>query len=107
MVSNACEFIKLCGKNLRVHLKIFSSDNVEGENKEEFPDRAGSWVDAESLLKCFERIGFCEKVVHCNKTCAEMEETFNELARVDYSNVDCVVVAILTYGEKPDKLKGK
>ncbi|XP_046861015.1 caspase-7-like isoform X3 [Xenia sp. Carnegie-2017] len=86
--------------------RLIIINNVEGENKDVFPDRAGSWVDAESLLKCFERIGFCEKVVHCNKTCAEMEETFNELARVDYSNVDCVVVAILTYGEKPDKLKG-
>ena len=82
-------------------------DNFAGNGK--FPYRVGSGHDVGKLQACFKNLGFLHTEDDCktNLKGHQMWECFRTWAEDwDYSNVDCVVIAILTHGSSGDQLLG-
>lgn len=82
-------------------------DNFTGDHT--FTTRRGGGHDVGKLATCFKYLGFAHD--H-NNDCKsdlssdEMRTWCKKLAEKNYSDADCVVVAILTHGESPDLLQG-
>ena len=82
-------------------------DNFAGNGK--FPARVGGGHDVGNLETCFKRFGFRHAQDDCkaNLKAHEMWDWFRTWAEEgDYSEVDCVVIAILTHGSSGDLLLG-
>ena len=79
-------------------------------NNEEFTEtslkyRSGSSIDAHKLKDLFNYLGFVTQC-HNNKTRIEMRQVLNDVAGLDHSNYDCLIVTILTHGDYGDVLYG-
>ena len=82
-------------------------DNFAGNEK--FPPRMGGGYDVGNLQTCFKRLGFRHTDDDCkaNLKAYEMWDLFRTWAQgSDYTEVDCVVIAILTHGLSGDRLLG-
>ena len=67
-------------------------------------DRKGTDIDATALEKLFTYLGFYTKRFD-NLTAKQMKDELTEVSKLDHRNYDCLMVAILTHGEK-DELYG-
>ena len=81
-------------------------------NNEKFRQRAlrqrlGTNKDAENLQKLFTWLGFDTKLPYKDLTGKEMGQTLEDVARMDHSNYDCLMVAILSHGKARDIVSGK
>ena len=67
--------------------------------------RSGTNIDAENLWSIFNYLGFVTHRYN-NKTHIEMRSILNDVAAMDHSKYDCLMVAILTHGDYGDLLYG-
>ena len=67
--------------------------------------RFGTSVDAHNLENLFHYLGFVTQC-HSNKTHIEMRQLLYDVAAMNHSNYDCLVVTILTHGDYGDVLYG-
>ena len=79
-------------------------------NNEEFTEtsfkyRSGSSIDAHRSQDLFNYLSFITQC-HKNKTHIEMRQILNDVAGMDHSNYDCLIVTILTHGDYGDVLYG-
>jgi hypothetical protein len=61
------------------------------------------------LTTCFDELGFVHDPVNdckSNLTCEEMKYYCELWAKQNHSDVDCIILAILTHGAHPDQLQG-
>ena len=85
----------------------FFLDNFAGNKK--FPYRVGGGRDVGNLQTCFKDLGFHHADDDCktNLKAHQMWDWFHTWAvERDYTEVDCVVIAILTHGLSGDLLLG-
>ena len=69
--------------------------------------RLGTNEDAENLQKLFTWLGFDTKLPYKDLTGKEMGQTLEDVARMDHSNYDCLMVAVLSHGKAGDIVNGK
>lgn len=69
--------------------------------------RVGTNEDADSLQKLFSWLGFDTRPTYKDLTGRQMRQTLKDIACVDHSNYDCLMVAILSHGGKGDVVCGK
>lgn len=67
-------------------------------------DRKGTDIDATALEKLFTYLGFYTKRFN-DLTVKQMKDKLIDVSKIDHKKYDCLMVAILTHGEK-DKLYG-
>ncbi|ETN62297.1 caspase short class [Anopheles darlingi] len=68
-----------------------------------FPPREGNRVDCDQLSEMLEKFGFDVHIYHDYKL-AEIKDVTSKVAQLDHSDNDCLLVAVLTHGEKGDYL---
>ena len=73
--------------------------------KVSFKSRSGSSIDAQKLGELLNYLGFVTQH-HKNKTHIEMRQILNDVAGMDHSKYDCLIVTILTHGDYGDVLYG-
>ena len=73
--------------------------------KVSFKSRSGSSIDAQKLGELLNYLGFVTQC-HNNKTHIEMRQILNDVAGIDHSKYDCLIVTILTHGDYGDVLYG-
>ena len=79
---------------------------INNENfKTLLKSRSGTNKDAHNLQNLFNYLGFVTQC-HNNKTHIEMRQILNDVASMDHSKYDCLMVAILTHGDYGDLLYG-
>lgn len=78
--------------------------------------RTGTNVDSDNLAKVLKSLGFKVSILH-NNTSSDILRTIQQIAEIDHSDHDCLLIAVLTHGElgmlyakdthyKPDNLWG-
>ena len=74
---------------------IINNKNFKCNSKED--TRTGTDVDAAALVRLFTYLGFWTK---CYKdlTAHQMRDTLKDVAELDHTHYDCLLVAILTHG---------
>ena len=63
----------------------------------DLPDRMGSEIDAKNLSKLFSDLGFNVKLVY-DASVEKMKESVLDLAHTDHTNMDCLIVCLLSHG---------
>ncbi|KAL1139365.1 hypothetical protein AAG570_006349 [Ranatra chinensis] len=86
----------------RGYATIFNHD----EFSHDMPTRKGSHIDVQQLTNILEMLHF-EVKVYNNLDCEKIREVLNELASMDHSDCDCLLVAVLTHGLKSNYLYAK
>lgn len=61
--------------------------------------RNGTEVDGKALVECFDELGFQLDVIS-DGTRLEIMQRLHQLAAEDHSNADCLVVCILSHGDR-------
>ncbi|CAH1405548.1 unnamed protein product [Nezara viridula] len=61
-------------------------------------DRAGTQEDCYNLRKCFELLGF-NVTVYQDLEIKEFMQKIEKIAELDYSDMDCLVICVLSHGE--------
>ena len=79
---------------------IINNKNIYGKNK-----RDGAEEDAKTLQGLFEYLGFTVQL-YDDLPAAEMEHVLRQVAASDHKGYNCLLVAILTHGEKMEKVYG-
>ena len=77
---------------------INNKDFLASSGMEKYP-RKGTDVDADSLYSLFCALKF-ETDVYKNQTSEQIINIFDDYAKMDHSNYDCIICAILTHGEE-------
>jgi len=65
----------------------------------EMPTRSGTDQDAASIEKTFTKLGFTVRLEH-NKSATDMRDILGAIAKIDYSDADCLVCCLLSHGEE-------
>ncbi|KAF6022796.1 CASP7 [Bugula neritina] len=73
-------------------------NNEEFDPDLEITDRPGSRKDEQSLIETFYFLGFEEVLVRRNLNAEPMVSFLKEVAKRDFTNSDCVMVAVLSHG---------
>ncbi|XP_035795887.1 caspase-like isoform X2 [Anopheles albimanus] len=68
-----------------------------------FPPREGNRVDCDQLTEMLQKFGF-DVHIYCDYKLAEIKDVTSKVAQMDHSDNDCLLVAVLTHGEKGDYL---
>jgi len=80
---------------------------INNESFETLPNRTGTEADGKNLTELYNFLGFFTNGYHFkNKTKAEMRRILIGIAEMDHTNMDCLMVAILTHGGNGDMLYG-
>ena len=74
---------------------IINNKTFRGDKK----DRKGTDIDASALKKLFTYLGFYTKCFN-DLTAKQMKDELTEISKIDHKKYDCLMVAILTHGEK-------
>ena len=86
----------------RIRGKVFIINNETFENKKKLPYRQGSDVDAKNLESLFTQLQF-EVVIAKDQKAQEMIDFLtNERDKVNWHDMECVVLIIMSHGEKND-----
>ena len=80
---------------------------INNEKFRALPRRRGTNEDEENLQKLFRWLGFDTKRPYKDLTGKKMGQTLEDVARMDHSNCDCLMVAVLSHGLKGDIVSGK
>lgn len=62
-------------------------------------ERSGTQADCLNLKRCWENLGF-EVTVHNDLGTKHLMDEIDSLANVDYSDMDCLVICVLSHGEE-------
>lgn len=80
---------------------------INNEKFRRMRSRPGTNEDAENLQGLFSWLNFDTKRPYKDLTGNEMRQTLEEVADMDHSNYDCLMVAILSHGVKGDVVSGR
>ncbi|CAB3234517.1 unnamed protein product [Arctia plantaginis] len=72
--------------------------NHETFNIHSLKPRTGTNVDSNNLLKVLQGLGFAVTVVN-NRTSSEVHSYVQQIAELDHTDHDCLLIAVLTHGE--------
>ncbi|ODN01038.1 Caspase-1, partial [Orchesella cincta] len=80
---------------------IFNFDRWDNTNIPtlDLPPRLGSQKDKKDLSECLQNLSF-QVITHDNLKRQKFDKVLDKLRREDHSDADCLVVAIMTHGEK-------
>ena len=79
--------------------KCFVINNRHFEAKTKLQERRGTEKDEEALRECFTGLGFEVKVL-LDGTMADVRKELKSLSQEDHSDADCLIVCVLTHGDK-------
>ncbi|KAF6022797.1 CASP7 [Bugula neritina] len=75
-------------------------NNDKFDTQLQMNDRPGSSVDRDKLAGTLQFIGFKDIIVHNNLTSRKMVDVLKEVAKRDFTDSDCVFVALLSHGDE-------
>ena len=78
---------------------VYIFNNIYFKRPQQFRDRAGAKNDQTRLVDLFEKLKFKVKSPFVDMTAEDTHETLKDLGRRDYTDVDCLVVFIMSHGE--------
>lgn len=79
--------------------KCFVINNRYFEERTKLQERRGTEKDAEALQTCFQGLGFEVEILN-DGGAAEIKKRLRQLSLEDHSSADCLVVCVLSHGEK-------